>query len=36
LNSNTICIETNEDETTDLSLVQINEHTQKEKLASAE
>jgi DNA-binding response OmpR family regulator len=36
LNSNTICIETNEDETTDLSLAQIKEHTQKEKLASAE
>ena len=35
LQSNTICIETNEDETTELSLVQIKEHTQKEKLASA-
>ena len=36
LHSNTICIETNEDEATELSLVQIKEHTQKEKLASAE
>ena len=36
LQSNTICIETNEDETTELSLFQIKEHTQKEKLASAE
>jgi CheY-like chemotaxis protein len=34
LRSNTICIETNEDEATDLSLVQIKEHTQQEKLAS--
>ncbi|MDG0965646.1 MAG: response regulator [Opitutales bacterium] len=36
LHSNTICIETNEDEATDLSIAKIKEYTQKEKLASAE